>query len=155
MPKSNGTKYINYILFIFVLISDQFTKFIVVNNFNIGEILTLLPFFNIVRIQNYGISFGMLSGTVQPFILISVSIVIICFLIIYLRKHKQYSLPIIVIISGAVGNIIDRVRFHSVIDFLDFHLGIYHWPAFNIADSAIVIGVFVLLFVSNMEKEHA
>ncbi len=155
MPKSNGSKYINYILFIFVLISDQFTKFIVVNNFNIGEILTLLPFFNIVRIQNYGISFGMLSGTVQPFILISISIVIICFLIIYLRKHKQYNLPIILIISGAVGNIIDRVRFHSVIDFLDFHLGIYHWPAFNIADSAIVIGVFILLFVSNMEKEHA
>lgn len=155
MSESTKQKLLTAFLFIFVLISDQFTKFIIVNNMEIGESINLLPFFNIVRIQNYGISFGMFSKIFHPIIFICISIIISIGLIIYGKKQKSYRIPITLIIAGALGNVLDRLHFQSVIDFLDFHINTYHWPAFNIADSAIVIGVSLMFIISYLEEKHA
>ena len=115
----------------------------------------LLPFFNLVLVWNYGISFGMLAERPQPLLLTLASLLIVSILLIWLYKNTHFltSLGLGLVIGGASGNIIDRLSFGAVVDFLDFHIGNYHWPAFNIADSCIFIGV-VLLCVSSMFGEH-
>ncbi len=140
-------------LFLFTLVSDQISKILVVRNLYLGETIDVCSFFNIVRVQNKGVTFGMFSGTLQPIVLIMLSLVIVWFLASYAIKNKAYRLPASLIIAGAIGNVIDRAMYKSVIDFLDFHLGRYHWPAFNIADSAIVIGVFVIFLISYLEDK--
>jgi len=136
----------------FILLSDQTSKWLVVNSMIPGECRYVLPFFNIVMVKNSGITFGMLGGIASPSFLIFLSIIVIMLMLIWVRKNEQYALPVTLIISGAIGNIIDRIIYGSVVDFLDFHLFEYHWPAFNIADSAIVIGSAILFFISFGEK---
>jgi signal peptidase II len=118
-----------------------------------GESHTVLPFFNIVLVKNEGVTFGLLSGSVAPIILIFASITVIIFAIMLVKDNRYCMLPMALVIGGAVGNIIDRIRFGGVIDFLDFHICGYHWPAFNIADSAIVIGVCILFIMSYLYGE--
>lgn len=102
-------------------------------------------FFNIVFTWNPGTAFSMFRavGDNAPLIMIIATGVIIALLIYYLlRRAKSYEVaPIVLIIGGALGNLIDRIRFGAVIDFLDFHIGALHWPAFNVADMFITIGV--------------
>jgi len=154
MPKSFKEHRLVAFLFLFTLISDQISKLFVVKNLFVGESIKVLPFFNIVHVRNKGVTFGLLSGNLQPIVFIVLSLIIIGFLIDYARKNKNYRPFISLIIGGAIGNVIDRVIYGSVVDFLDFHLGRYHWPAFNIADSTIVIGVFVLFFISYLEEKN-
>ena len=154
MPKSFKKHRIVAFLFLFTLISDQLSKLFVVKNLYVGESINVLPFFNIVHVRNKGVTFGLLSGSLQPIFFIILSLVIVGFLIDYARKNKNYQHFISLIVGGAIGNVIDRIVYGSVVDFLDFHLGRYHWPAFNIADSAIVIGVFVLFFISCLEEKN-
>lgn len=108
-------------------------------------------FFSLVAVWNPGISFGMLSGYDQPLILSGLSTVIILVLLVWLVRSQSgfISVAIGLVIGGAAGNVVDRLRFGKVFDFLDFHLSGLHWPAFNIADSAIFIGV-VLLCIHSM-----
>lgn len=109
----------------------------------------ILPFFNIVMVWNKGVSFGMFndSGETGSLALIALSLLITVVFSIWLFKTQVRSerLAIALIIGGALGNVIDRARFGAVIDFLDFHMLGYHWPAFNVADSCVVIGVFLLI----------
>ena len=154
MPKGFEKYRLVAFLFLFTLLSEQLSKLFVVKSLYLGESINVFSFFNIVRVQNRGVTFGLLSGTLQPIVLVILSLVVVWFLADYARKNENYRLPASLIIGGAVGNIIDRIIHQSVIDFLDFHLGRYHWPAFNIADSAIVIGVFVLLFISYSEGKN-
>jgi len=154
MPKGFEKHRLVAFLFLFTLLSDQLSKLFVVRNLYLGESINIFPFFNVVRVQNRGVTFGLLSGTLQPIVLIILSLVVVWFLIDYARKNKNYRLPASLIIGGAIGNIIDRIVHKSVVDFLDFHFGSYHWPAFNIADSAIVVGVFVLLLISYSEEKR-
>lgn len=155
MSKSTKQNCLIAFLFLFTLICDQITKFVVINELNLGERINIFPFFNFVRVQNKGVSFGLLSGSLQPLILTLIACVVVCFLIMYAKENKQYRIPISLILGGALGNIIDRIRYGSVVDFLDFYLAEYHWPAFNVADSAITLGVFSLLLISYWEKKHA
>ena len=155
MPKSTKQNCLIAFLFIFTLICDQITKIFVINRLNLGEKIDILPFFNFVRVHNKGVSFGLLSGMVQPLILCLLSGIIVYFLVIYAKENVRYRVPISLILGGALGNIIDRIRYGSVVDFLDFHLVGYHWPAFNVADSAITLGMFALIFISYREKKHA
>lgn len=114
--------------------------------------IEILPFFNIVMVWNQGISFGLFSGNTDygPYILIALSFAITLWFVIWLcmTQDKMKLTGIAMVIGGALGNVIDRFRFGAVIDFLDFHIGGWHYPAFNIADSTIVIGVFVLIIQS-------
>ncbi|MDX2073289.1 MAG: signal peptidase II [Alphaproteobacteria bacterium] len=109
-------------------------------------------FFNLVLVWNHGISFGMLSGHRLPLVLIALALVIVAVLLKWLASaHNRLMVAGIgLVIGGALGNVIDRARFGAVADFLDFHLYGMHWPAFNIADSAIFMGVVVLCIESIM-----
>ena len=114
--------------------------------------IEILPFFNIVMVWNKGISFGMFSKSSDygPILLSLLSLVIVVIFVIWLfRSHSKIQLfSIALVIGGALGNVMDRLRFEAVVDFLDVHAFGYHWPAFNISDSCIVIGVFLLILQS-------
>lgn len=105
----------------------------------------VFDFFNIVFTWNPGASFSMFRtlGEVAPLIMIILTGLVIGMIGYYLFRHaKTYErIPMALIVGGALGNLIDRIRFGAVVDFLDFHIGGYHWPAFNVADICIVIGV--------------
>jgi signal peptidase II len=114
--------------------------------------IDLLPFFNLVMVWNKGISFGLFNdhSTYGPLLLIILACIIVAVFCVWLRRTTSAltAAGLVLIIGGALGNMLDRVRFGAVADFLDFHLFGYHWPAFNIADSAICIGIAMLLIYS-------
>jgi signal peptidase II len=121
----------------------------------------LLPFFNIVMVWNKGVSFGLFNHDTDygPLLLTSLSLVISAVFLVWLfRTNSAVQLcGIAMVIGGAIGNVIDRLRFGAVIDFLDFHAAGWHWPAFNLADSSIVIGIFILILYAIFfeERQHA
>lgn len=108
--------------------------------------ITVAPFFDLTLVWNQGISFGLFAGLNQPMTLMTVSGAILIVLFIWLCKAHSATIAGALgsVMGGAIGNMIDRVRYGAVVDFLDFHIGRMHWPAFNIADSAIFIGVVLL-----------
>ncbi len=114
--------------------------------------IEILPFFNIVMVWNQGVSFGMFSNNTDygPILLSALSLVISTIFLIWLfRSHSKLQCGAIAfVIAGALGNVIDRMRFGAVIDFLDVHVAGLHWPAFNVADSCVFIGVFLLIIQS-------
>lgn len=120
--------------------------------------IEITSFFNIVLAWNTGVSFSMFSnsGEYMPYILIVVALGITALFTKWLLDTKSHLFGICyaLIIGGALGNVIDRVRFGAVIDFLDFHAFGYHWPAFNVADMAVVSGVSVLVIVSLFLKSE-
>ncbi len=120
--------------------------------------MKITSFFNLVMAWNTGVSFSMFSnsGEYTPYILIVLALVITAFFTIWLFRAKDniHGICYAFIIGGALGNVIDRARFGAVIDFLDFHIMGYHWPAFNVADMAIVSGVSLLIIVSLFFKSE-
>lgn len=149
--------------FILILIFlDQVTKWWIVNYImQPVKLIPITPFFNIVLTWNSGISFGIFSnqGDFSVIILSTLAILIVFFLAAWLMKaeNKKLIIGLICIIGGAIGNIIDRVYHGAVIDFLDFHIKSYHWPAFNVADSCIFIGATLIILDSLFpdKKEEA
>jgi signal peptidase II len=119
----------------------------VVKSLNRGESIYVWSFFNVVRVENKGITFGLLNGALSPLLLIFVSLLVMILLCSWIMKDPSCQFPASLVMGGAIGNLVDRIIYGAVIDFLDFHLINYHWPAFNIADSAIVIGGAVLFFI--------
>jgi signal peptidase II len=113
-----------------------------------GESVRILPFFNIVRVENSGVTFGLLNGALPSYVLTLTSLLIIVFLCTWIKSNQYYLFPGSLVIGGAIGNLVDRIIYGAVIDFLDFHLLTYHWPAFNVADSAIVVGGTTMFFMS-------
>lgn len=111
--------------------------------------MDILPFFNLVVVWNQGVSFGLLNNDTDygPYLLIALSFAIVIGFVIWMFRttNTVHHLGIAFVIGGAIGNVIDRFRFGAVFDFLDVHAFGFHWPAFNIADSAIFIGVFILM----------
>lgn len=121
--------------------------------------IDILPFFNIVMVWNKGVSFGLFNdhSDYGPLILTLLAGVIAVIFSIWLTRSKNavISLSLALIIGGALGNMLDRIRFGAVADFLDFHLFGAHWPAFNVADSAITVGIAILLIHSLFfDKKH-
>jgi len=112
--------------------------------------IAVTGFFNFVLVWNRGISFGMFASLNQPYVLLCVSLIVCGILLRWLYKTPSALVAYAIgpVIGGALGNALDRVRFTAVVDFLDFHAFGYHWPAFNIADAGIFIGVVLLLFHS-------
>jgi signal peptidase II len=115
------------------------------------RVIKLAPFLDLVLVYNRGASFGILNMSAQwvPWLLTGIAAAVAVALVVWLRRAETRLLAAALglIIGGAVGNGIDRVarEIHAVVDFIDFYIGAYHWPAFNVADSAIVVGVFILL----------
>lgn len=146
-------KFLRSLLFVIVLVGDQVTKYLALQHLSESKLIQVIPgVFNLTLVFNRGAAFGMfgnLPDTLRRVVLVLVSAIALVVVFRFMckeAKHDRYAqLALVAILSGAIGNIIDRVRFDAVVDFLDFYYGTYHWPAFNIADSAISLGVFVLV----------
>lgn len=142
-----------------VLIVDQVSKWWLLTHYQLSlhAPVELLPFVNLVEVYNSGISFGMLSqfGMSSATWLIAVAIFITTALCVWLSKveHVFLARAIGLVIGGAVANIVDRYRFGAVFDFIDVHAAGWHWPAFNVADSAICIGVILMVVDGLCRKE--
>jgi len=144
-------------IFLALLGLDQLTKYLIVSSMEMYEAHRIIPgFFNLVYVTNKGAAFSMLASVESPlrhYFFVAVNSAAFLGLTIaawkMMRQHILYRVSFALIAAGAVGNLIDRLRFGAVIDFLDFYVGRYHWPAFNVADSSICIGV-AILFVLNI-----
>lgn len=111
-----------------------------------GTSVELLPFFNLTMVWNEGISFGLFHGT-GIWLLVGLSLIITAVFSVWLTRATGWlqAISLAMVIGGAIGNVIDRLRFGAVADFFDFHIGSWHYPAFNIADCAIVVGIALLV----------
>lgn len=113
------------------------------------RVLEVAPFFNLVPVYNTGVSFGLLgSGGASRWILVALALVIVAVLAVWLVRASSnfVRIGLTMVISGALSNVIDRLIYGAVVDFLDFHVAGFHWPAFNLADSLIVVGTAILLY---------
>jgi signal peptidase II len=113
-------------------------------------------FFNLVKVRNNGVSFGMFNNFEYAqivFSMLQIAIIIVLLILLYKNTKGYLTIAFGLIIGGALGNLIDRIKYKAVADFLDFHLFAYHWPAFNLADSLIFIGVVMLLFEELLIKK--
>ena len=133
-----------------VLLADQLTKWwMLVEVMKPPRVMALAPFLNIVLVMNPGVSFGMFGSAPQwvGWALVVFALAIAAALSIWLRgvTERLLAAGLGLVVGGAVGNVVDRVRFGAVVDFLDLHWGDFHWPAFNVADSAITVGVVLLV----------
>lgn len=133
-----------------VLVLDQLTKAFINTHVRLHTIITVVPgFFNITHVRNKGAAFSMLSGLPEPWrstFFITITVVAVAALIALIVKTRE-RLPVYafsLIAAGAVGNVIDRVRYGEVVDFVQWYVKDYYWPSFNVADSAISIGVGLL-----------
>ncbi len=142
----------NWMLITFtIIIIDQLTKYIAVAKLKIYEAVTVMPMFNFTLMHNEGAAFSFLSdaGGWQRWFFTAVSLIVSVLLVVWIKKlkaeEKVQALAFSLILGGAIGNLIDRVRLGYVVDFIDVYYNTAHWPAFNIADSAITVGVIVLI----------
>lgn len=152
---SSYAKYIRLtIIMILVVAVDQITKLMVLESMPLFQSIPVIPgFFNLTHIHNPGGAFGFLSGQSSHlqrliFLLVS-SLAIGLILYFYVKTPRSFrflSIGLALVFSGAIGNLIDRIRMGKVVDFLDFYIRDYHWPAFNIADSAVSIGMIIFLY---------
>ena len=137
-------------LALILLIADQFTKVLILGYYRLGDATYVSSFFNVVRVHNSGAAFSFLASASgwQRWFFTAIGIAAALFIVWMLRSHagqKLFSFALACILGGAVGNVIDRSLHGYVVDFLDFHYGGRHFPAFNIADSAITIGAICLI----------
>ncbi|MBI5889857.1 MAG: lipoprotein signal peptidase [Nitrosomonadales bacterium] len=142
-----------------VIVLDQLSKAAVSSHFVYGESLALTSFFNLVLAHNTGAAFSFLSdaGGMQRWLFSAIAIVASVWIVWLLRRHqseKLFSFALACILGGALGNLIDRIAYGYVVDFLDFYWGSYHFAAFNLADSAITCGAALLVLDSFKGKTH-
>ena len=142
------------LLAIVVAVLDQLSKWWILQRFHPGEVLPVLPFFNLVLTFNEGAAFSFLSdaGGWQRWFFIGLTLAVSAALVVWMSRlrsdEKWLAAALALVLGGALGNLVDRVRLGRVTDFLDFHWQDWHWPAFNLADSAITLGVVLLLLLS-------
>nr|WP_248483428.1 signal peptidase II [Tepidibacter aestuarii] len=143
---------LNIALFVFLVLLDQVTKYYALNFLSkIGSITIIDNMFNLTYVENRGAAFGMLQN--QKWFFILVAFVVVSFIVYYLRTNKNisrlYQVSLVLILAGAIGNLIDRIRLNFVVDFFDFIV----WPVFNMADICVVIGGILLSYIIIFDKE--
>ncbi len=137
-------------LALLLLIADQFTKVLIMGSYKLGDATYVTSFFNVVRVHNAGAAFSFLAsaGGWQRWFFIGIGVFAAILIIWLLKSHagqKLFSFALACILGGAIGNVIDRSLYGYVVDFLDFHYVGWHFPAFNVADSAISVGAACLI----------
>jgi signal peptidase II len=137
-------------LALILLIADQLTKVLILGYYQLGDATYVTGFFNIVRVHNSGAAFSFLASASgwQRWFFTVIGIAAAVFIVWMLKSHagqKLFSFALACILGGAVGNVIDRLLYGYVVDFLDFHYAGWHFPAFNIADAAITVGAVCLI----------
>lgn len=138
---------------IVVFAGDQITKHIVANSIPQGVVIKVISgFFNIIHTENSGIAFSLFAGASSPWkmvLLIGISTALLATVVIVAWKSREMKwttgVGLALILGGASSNLLDRIRFGQVVDFLDFYFRSYHWPTFNLADSAIVVGAGLII----------
>jgi signal peptidase II len=136
-----------------IIVLDQLSKHLISSFMQWRESIELLPFFNLTLLHNTGAAFSFLAdaGGWQRWFFTLIALGVSAAIIVWLRRlpvsEKWQAAALALILGGALGNVIDRLRFGYVVDFLDFHYRQWHWPAFNVADAAITLGVMVLLLL--------
>ena len=144
----------------FVIVLDQLSKGWITNHFIFGESLTVLSVFDLVLAHNTGAAFSFLSdaGGMQRWLFSGIAIVASVWIVMLLRKHATqtlFALSLSLILGGALGNLIDRIAYGYVVDFLHFHWDEHYFPAFNIADSAITCGALLMILDSLKTQQNA
>ena len=134
-----------------IVAADQLAKYAAVQSLGPSKVVAVTPFFNLVLTYNSGAAFSFLSDAAgwQRGLFIAIALAASAWIVFLLRKYPQqsrFALALSLVLAGAVGNVIDRILIGAVIDFLDFHALGYHWPAFNVADSAITCGAALLIW---------
>lgn len=145
-----------YAVALAVIMVDQLTKWLVVTNMEIGERITVIEsFFYLTSHRNSGAAWGILQGQMTFFYIIT--LIVVAFIIYYIQKFGKESkwlrLALALVLGGAIGNFIDRLFRQEVVDFFDVYFGTYDYPIFNIADSALVVGV-ILIFIYTLLDER-
>ena len=149
--KKNSSSLLPWLgLALLLLIADQFTKVLILGYYRLGDATQVTSFFNVVRVHNTGAAFSFLASASgwQRWFFTGIGIAAAVFIIWMLKSHagqKLFSFAMACILAGAIGNVVDRTLHGYVVDFLDFHYRGWHFPAFNIADSAITIGAICLI----------
>jgi signal peptidase II len=143
---------LNIALFIFLVLLDQATKYYALNFLSkIGSISIIDNIFNLTYVENRGAAFGMLQN--QKWFFVLVAFAVVSFIVYYLKTNKNmsrlYQVSLVLILAGAIGNLIDRIRLNFVVDFFDFIV----WPVFNVADICVVIGGILLSYIIIFDKE--
>lgn len=145
----------NYLIALVVIIFDQWTKYLVIENMAIGESIPIID--NLIYLtshRNPGAAWGILAGQMWFFYIITVIVVgiIIYYMETYSKGHRLLGLSLALVLGGAIGNLIDRVRFQEVVDFVDVYIFSYDYPIFNVADSSLVIGVILIGIITLLEE---
>ena len=141
-----------YLLFLVLVLLDQFSKQIFISSFDVGQSIIINPYLSWTYLQNTGAAFSILAdgGGIQKAFLLSVSVLASVIIFLWIHKTSEYQRQKLfgqfLLLSGAVGNLIDRAQYGYVVDFIDMHVNGFYWPVFNLADSFIIIGVMLLLF---------
>ncbi|MFM2275828.1 MAG: hypothetical protein RL211_1700 [Pseudomonadota bacterium] len=151
MAKSSSGGMLRWLALAFIiLLADQFTKVLIVGHYQLHDSTYVTPFFNVVRAHNTGAAFSFLAGASgwQRWFFTGVGLAAAALILWMLKSHpgqKLFSFAMACILGGAIGNVVDRLVHGYVVDFLDFHWRGMHFPAFNVADSAITIGAACLI----------
>ena len=157
LNKINKNLYLNIFIVIFIFFLDRVTKNYVmyISNNNFGSEIFSSKYLNILPIWNKGISFGLLSfdeTKLYHLLSIFISIIILLLIIIAFKNQGLRRFLFLIIIGGALGNLYDRIKFNGVLDFIDFHVGNFHWFIFNVSDIFITIGVIGMIFIEMTNK---
>ena len=133
-----------------LIIADQFTKTLILGFYRLGDASYVTSYFNVVRAHNTGAAFSFLAdaGGWQRWLFTGIAVVVAAFILWQLRQHpgqRLFCFALSSILGGAIGNVVDRLQHGYVVDFLDFHLRGWHFPAFNVADGAITLGAAALI----------
>jgi len=150
-----------YLAALLVVFVDQATKYVIQATIPLYESLTVIDgFFSLTHVRNPGAAFGFLTQVSPAYrfaFLVTVTLAVIVLIIFFLERNREagaiLNAALALVLGGAAGNLIDRVSQGEVIDFLDFYIGTWHWPAFNMADSAISVGAFLLIIDMVMRKK--
>lgn len=148
------------VIAVLIFVGDQVTKNIVKDSIPHGEVITVIPgFFNIIHTENSGIAFSLFAGASSSWkmvLLIAISMALLIAVVIVTWKSREMNwttgVALALILGGASSNLLDRIRFGQVVDFLDVYYRSYHWPTFNLADSAIVVGAGLIILELFLSK---
>ncbi|MGW8273203.1 MAG: signal peptidase II [Thermodesulfovibrionales bacterium] len=143
MPGPRRSLYLVVSLLVFA--GDQASKYLVLKTLAPSDVVPILPFFRLVFVTNRGAAFGSMQWLGNTFFVI-VSLIAIGIVFALLLRGRENPLGLSFILGGAIGNLVDRLRFGFVVDFLDLYAGSYHWPAFNVADSFLSVGIVLILY---------
>ena len=146
------------VVLIFAVVSDQLSKFVVDSTFDLYDSCSVLgDYLRLTYIRNSGAAFGISFGSSKVMFAVTV-IVIILLVYLYLKGtlrpgHIIGKIAVIMVLGGAIGNLIDRIRMGEVIDFIDMGIGLHRWPIYNFADIYVTIGMFILFFIYTIQKD--